>query len=201
LIKTIFHGEPGKPCKCKQLFLSTHNYEFLCLSLEWFRTIPKIDKKNRSTAYYLIQKSERESCNESIIKDMPKTLTNKNAEYGYLFEQLYEYYNDPSEEPDHSYCLPNMTRRFLESYCSFKYRLKFEVGMIALIPDDQKRERVIKYVNYYSHMTDYVHTIGMADLSEGKAVIGIIFDAMKLNDLEHYTALENEVRSNQPPSL
>ncbi|PAV08677.1 AAA family ATPase [Methanocorpusculum parvum] len=197
LIKTIFHGEPGKPCKCKQLFLSTHNYEFLCLSLQWFKDIP--DRKT-SIAYYLVKKSERESGNESVIKDMPKTLTKKNAEYGYLFEELYRYYKDPSEEPEHSDCLPNLMRRFLESYCSFKYRSKLGDGVKKLITDKQKRERVMKYVNYYSHPTDYVHTIGMADLSEGKDVIDIIFEAMKLNDLEHYTALENEVRSNQPPS-
>jgi wobble nucleotide-excising tRNase len=193
LIKTIFHGEPGKPCKCKQLFLSTHNYEFLCLSLQWFKDIP--DRKT-STAYYLVKKSQRESCNESVIKDMPKTLTKKNAEYGYLFEELYRYYKDPSEEPEHSDCLPNLMRRFLESYCSFKYRSKLGDGVKKLITDKQKRERVMKYVNYYSHPTDYVHTIGMADLSEGKDIIDIIFEAMKLNDLEHYTALENEVRSN-----
>ena len=87
-------------------------------------------------------------------------------------------------------------RRFLESYCSFKYRSKLGDGVKKLITDKQKRERVMKYVNYYSHPTDYVHTIGMADLSEGKDIIDIIFEAMKLNDLEHYTALENEVRSN-----
>ncbi|MDD4469318.1 MAG: AAA family ATPase [Acholeplasmataceae bacterium] len=197
LIKTIFHGEQEHPCKCKQLFLSTHNYEFLCLSLEWFKKIPKSSK---STAYYLIQKSERESCDESVIIDMPKTLTKKNAEYGYLFEQLYNYHINPSEELDRSYCLPNMTRRFLESYCSFKYRSDLGEGVIKLIPDIQKRERVLKYTNYYSHLTDYVHTIGMADLSEGKDVIGIIFEAMNQSDPDHYIALENEVRSNQPPS-
>jgi len=198
LINDIFRRNDKKqPCKCKQLFLSTHNYEFLCLSLEWFKKIPSSSK---STAYYLVQKSERESLDESVIKDMPKTLRNKNAEYGYLFEQLYEYYIEPSGELEHSYCLPNMARRFLESYCSFKYRLDFGDGAIKLIPDNQKRERVIKYTNYYSHFPDYIHTIGMADLSEGKDVIGIIFDAMKQSDLEHYTALETEVRSNQPQS-
>jgi wobble nucleotide-excising tRNase len=199
LINDIFRGEKGKPCKCKQLFLSTHNYEFLCLSLEWFKDIQKMTKK-KPLAYYLIQKSERESCNESVIKDMPKTLKNKNAEYGYLFEQLYEYHIDQSEEPDHSYCLPNMTRRFLESYCSFKYRSNLGEGAKKLIPDNQRRERVMKYVNYYSHLSDYVRTIGIADMSEGKDVIGIIFEAMKQSDQDHYDALENEVTSNQPPS-
>lgn len=197
LINDIFRGNKEQPCKCKQLFLSTHNYEFLCLSLEWFDKIPN---SSTSTAYYLVQKSERESRDESVIKDMPKTLKKKNAEYGYLFEQLYGYYIDASEELEHSYCLPNMARRFLESYCSFKYRLKLHEGMVKLIPDNQKRERVMKYINYHSHLTDYIHTIGMVDLSEGKDVIGIIFEAMKQTDREHYDALENEVRPNQPSS-
>lgn len=72
--------------------------------------------------------------------------------------------------------------------------------MVKLIPDNQKRERVMKYINYHSHLTDYIHTIGMVDLSEGKDVIGIIFEAMKQTDREHYDALENEVRPNQPSS-
>ena len=67
----------GKNLKYKQLFISTHNLDFL-------KYLKRLAGESKKT-YYMIQKDE----NGSKIVDMPKFLKEYTTEFNYLFEQIY----------------------------------------------------------------------------------------------------------------
>lgn len=110
LIANVIFEE--KTLKCKQLFISTHNFEFYSL----LKDSKQLEIKAKGTGKYLIR---RDNSNKSSIKELPKQLQNFKSEYQYLFKVLDDFRKESDKESyPLLFVLPNIIRKFLESYTS-----------------------------------------------------------------------------------
>ena len=180
-----------KELKYHQLFISTHNLEFL----KYIKRLRAIS--NGKANLYFIEKDE----NGSHIKDMPKFLKNYTTEFNYLFEQIYNQ-KDISNIEDEDiktaliYNFGNNLRKFLEVYLFYKYPTvkPFSVEVIErffkLDNDKSISSLVNRYANELSHLREIMER-GMKplDISESKKIAKFILETIKRKDPEQYEAL------------
>lgn len=180
-----------KELKYHQLFISTHNLEFL----KYIKRLRAIS--NGKANLYLIEKDE----NGSHIKDMPKFLKNYTTEFNYLFEQIYNQ-KDISNIEDEDiktaliYNFGNNLRKFLEVYLFYKYPTvkPFSVEVIErffkLDNDKSISSLVNRYANDLSHLREIMER-GMKplDISESKKIAKFVLETIKRKDPEQYEAL------------
>lgn len=172
--------------KCKQLFISTHNYEFFNLLKE----MPTskgfgYDKKNKKEIRYFISRK----VNDSEIVCLPKVYDDFKSEYHYLFKQIFEFSTEsPSEK---MLIMPNILRRFLEIYTLAKYPSTEEVDDRATeIWNNEISKRICKPFHYFSHFNNIdrigQHSELLADISQScKELIKQL-----KKDRTHYKALQ-----------
>lgn len=99
----------------RQLFISTHNLEFL----KYLKRLPGASKKD-ITQYFTINRLGT----ESIIQVMPNYLKNYVTEFNYLFEQIYQCATIENVDDTNYqvfYNFGNNARKFLEIYLYYKY--------------------------------------------------------------------------------
>ncbi|EPE9900538.1 AAA family ATPase [Flavobacterium psychrophilum] len=131
----------------KQLFISTHNFEFF----SFIKDSNRINKKSTKEYYFI----KRISNTESNIQELPKSLRDYKSEYIYLFDLIFKFFINGCQETDEKLILmPNAVRRFLEIYTLMK------------LPDstDQVDERIrilmpehmeLKTLHHFSHFTTF----------------------------------------------
>ena len=105
-----------------QLFLSTHNLDFLKYlnRLNSYHLDGNGKQIADSKAYFMIERIG----NHSFIQSLPKYLKNNATEYNYLFSQLYKVSQCVAVTDDNYdmlYSFGNSARKFLEMYLYFKY--------------------------------------------------------------------------------
>ena len=167
LINTYFFRkniEPEKPDKVincfKQLFISTHNFEFF----SFLKDSSNLKKRKKITdesgnkkeipncGYFLIQKVNEEN---SIINELPKALKQYKSEYIYLFSLIYKYYQDIlNGNETFDILIPNALRRFLEIYTLMKVPNESDSveNRISYLVDDINQ---FKLLNHFSHFTTF----------------------------------------------
>lgn len=187
-IKDIFYkidlspGAERHQCLCKQLFISTHNYELLNLIKDWFNKIGK-----GKFSFYAVERNN----DESKLKAMPKLIHSFKSEYVYLFSIIYSFHLNPNDEFVHLYGLPNIIRRFIETFSAFKFLSvnNIDENLDQLIADAASCEKVRKFVHYNSHSLDTTRMLQMPNLSECIDIIDVVLEALKGVDETHYNAL------------
>ena len=145
--------KPEKIVNCfKQLFISTHNFDFF----SFLKDSKRIKNKEKGIpdsgcGYYLIR---RESINNANILPLPKSLKLK-SEYVYLFEILYRFYKNGCPIEDNQIILiPNALRRFLEIYTLIK--LPDSNGEIdTRISQLMGHPHNLKLLHHFSHFTAF----------------------------------------------
>lgn len=165
-----------------QLFLSTHNLEFL-------RFLKRIGK-DKEVRWILIERKE----DTSSILCMPEYMKMHMTEFNYLFHQIYKC-SRSSEEENHElfYSFGNNARKFLEMYLYYKY------------PDNEKEFTLSKLKNFFGDTSDttVVHRMtnemshlnglferGMTvlDIPEMKKCAQFILRTIQQKDPEQYKA-------------
>ncbi|MDR0800236.1 MAG: AAA family ATPase [Endomicrobium sp.] len=182
-------------CKCKQLFISTHNIEFYNLVCDWFGNL-----KKEATSYYLIKRTKNAHKDESILIKSDDLIKKYKSEYVYLFSLINEFHNKPKDTFEHLYYLPNVLRRFVETYLSFKYLSHKNINedIRNLISNPVDCERARKFMHYYSHSLTTNNLIGFPDSAkECTNIVDIIIEAVKQNDQTHYDSLVKAVKDPQ----
>lgn len=160
--------------RCEQLFISTHNFEF-------FNLLKKDLAKG--CKYYLVRRVMKSGVYCSMIDDMPIELINNDSEYTYLWSRVYYFIQNEDPTFDQQYDLPNMLRKILEMYSSFRYQQSF-AKCKGQIFTRAEAERVYKFVNNESHgHTDYL--IKHAELSESREVATIVIRSLESKDSVH----------------
>ncbi|WP_302346457.1 AAA family ATPase, partial [uncultured Alistipes sp.] len=159
LINSFFFRKDstGKVTNCfKQLFLSTHNFEFY----SFLRDANNIKRKKKVLSEDG-KKEEHPSCNYYMLKrvaennvqliKLPKSFSNYNSEYLFLFDEICEF-KDKGCPEDRSYLMPNVIRRFLEIYTLIKLPgNKDEIdNRVKLLIGDVNE---LKILHYFSHFT------------------------------------------------
>lgn len=131
----------------KQLFLSTHNFEFF----SFLKDSNRLNKKNTKQYYFVKRISEK----QSTIQELPKSLKNYKSEYIYLFDLIYNFHDLGCQESDEKYILmPNAVRRFLEIYTLFKLpdsTDEVDARLKILMPEPTE----LKLLHHFSHFTTF----------------------------------------------
>lgn len=197
LLKDIFFEQipdPKQPSqlmwdlKCKQLFISTHNFEFFNLLKE----MPKSKGlgKNKESRYFISRKLQ-----SSTIEKLPKVYDSYSSEYQYLFSKIVEFDKEPNQSTsDALFIIPNILRRFVEMYTLTKYPSSDEVDIRAdEVFGKEVSKRILKPLHYFSHFNN-IDRIGkqsefIADI--GSACKELLKYLKK--DKTHYKALQSVI--------
>lgn len=162
--RKIDPDNPDKIVNCfKQLFISTHNFEFYSFvkdanNIKREKKNPNFDpndsnkgsKKIPACDFYMVQRINE---NTSNFINIPKTFGKYKSEYVFLFSEIYNFHRDGCPE-DKSYCMPNIIRRFLEIYTLIKLpgnndeidnRIKTLIGEVS----------ELKILHNFSHLTSF----------------------------------------------
>ena len=202
LIASPVKEENGsKSYRYKQLFISTHNLEFL----KYLKRLPfpktrenseRGQKKDASDlAYFLLERNRT----GSKLRLMPRYLREYITEFQYLFHQIYKCRcaSDDDKDNEAFYGFGNNLRKFLEIFLFFQYP--------HLGDQDEKQERLRKYlgpknshavtliwrlVNEFSHLeSEPDRSLKPIDVPEMAKVASLILDRMKEKDVEQYESL------------
>ena len=84
LIETII----TKPKKYKQLFISTHNLDFL----KYIKRLTSFGKPKDTLRHFIIEMEQKQNDKKSVLKLMPKHLKDYTTEFNYLFNEIYKLY-------------------------------------------------------------------------------------------------------------
>lgn len=150
IIKEVFFeqdvGTNEWKAKCKQVFLSTHNFEFFGLLREIGPT------KHTKVRNYLVK---RLSPTTSTFTNMPDSMSKYSSEYHFLFSVLDDFQKAP-DKTDFKVIMhvPNAVRRFVELYTYSKYPdgIKGSVDSRAdRLFGPEKSKRILKVLHYFSH--------------------------------------------------
>lgn len=188
----------GKNLKYKQLFISTHNLDFL-------KYLKTLTDKNK-IRHYMIQKDE----NGSKIVDMPKFLKEYTTEFIYLFEQIYKLKNTNEIDNEDTktiltYNFGNNLRKFLEIYLFFKYPQEqpLNVKTIERFFDSTQNAILLnRYVHEYSHSREILER-GMKplDIPESKKIAEFVLETIEKKDPEQYKALCESIDENKEKDM
>lgn len=188
----------AEPRKYGQLFISTHNLEFL-------KFLKRIDLPGawgrKDISHYVVVKSRKGDTDDyrSEILDMPSYLKDYVTEYNFLFKQVYEiarpvkgdkqalYGNKYSQY----YNIGNNMRKFLECYLFYRYPdtddpIKKHMKQLF---DGHVPSEVNRVVNEYSHLVWAERGLRVVDVPEIEKVARLILNALKEKDPEHYDTL------------
>lgn len=135
----------------KQVFLLTHNFDFLKLLLNWLNHIPK--SKKQTSHYMLLCNVQADGTRTALIRPLDKELRQNESEYSWLFKQLYNFRSDGSIAG--SYHIPNISRKVLETFLDFYYpsseTLYKKLERVEF--DAIKKTALMKFANDLSHPT------------------------------------------------
>lgn len=183
---------------CRQLFISTHSFEFYNLIREWVADdegSKHAEKPQANWKKWSVFYMKRTDAGKSALEEIPKELLRFKSEYHYLFSTLYHFDKTGSADFDCLLSLPNVVRRFMEAFGGIMIpRWAGLHGKLPkLFPNDIERERVWKFINHYSHNTTITRSLTIPDTSECKAVVQACLKAVKDWDADYFKDLEAEV--------
>lgn len=194
LIETVI----AKPKKYAQLFISTHNLDFLKYLKQL--TIPKkkIDgKKTLDVGYYIISRVQKGYSN---LLHMPTYLKDYITEFNFLFSHIYKCSKEELGELEY-YNFGNNARKFLEGYLFFKYPTQnksFTERLRAFWNDDPTTYNIVnRVVNEFSHLENHIDR-GSEPIESTHhiAVAKAIINRIEEKDKEQYNALLESVGIN-----
>lgn len=176
--------------KAKQLFILTHNFEFLRLLINWIKNIPG-PKSTKS--YSMVLCSESENGRTSRIAPLDNLLIEHATEYHYLFKTLYSFKSDGTIQS--CYHLPNIARKVLETFLDFY--LPSNKSMYQKLEATQfephKKTAIYKFANDLSHHTG--KTFDPALVSEAQKNVSYLLEMIATVAPLHYQGLEALVKA------
>jgi len=175
--------------KCKQLFLSSHNFEFFNLLKE----LPTSNgyryskKPSSNESRYFINRN----LDESEILNLSSIYDDYKSEYHYLFNEIVNFNTDPNKgNSSKLLIMPNILRRFVEMYTMAKYPSNEEVDDRAnKVFGKVKSKRILKPLHYFSHFNNIDRIGKQSDLiADLPFACSTLIDFVK-EDKNHYEAL------------
>lgn len=181
-----------KLSSCKQLYISTHNFEFFNLIKGWFSG--RGMKKN-TQSFYMIERSTNATTDQATIISMTPLIRIFNSEYCYLFSIIFNFKKMPNPDYYQLYNMPNILRRYLEALMSFKIPNGhgLESKLEILISNEVMVERVRKFIHHYSHSSSVTRSLQFPDLKECTDIVTIVLDSIAIKYKEHYDVLVETV--------
>lgn len=198
LIDTVI----ATPKKYGQLFISTHNLEFLKF-LKRLK-LPG-DVKNKSVEHFVVEKLRKgDDEYKCVIKMMPDYLRDYVTEYNFLFRQVYDIAMPISgrkeEQYKHIYSqyynAGNNMRKFLECYLFYRFPDSDEPTVAHLddMFEGNERSEVNRVINEYSHLAWAERGLKVIDVPEIEKAAKLIMKALKTKDPAHFNVLCKSVK-------
>lgn len=193
--------------KYSQLFISTHNLDFLKYLKRLNTRVIRNDKnKELQVSKYLISREET----FSQIYQMPKYLSEYSTEFNYLFKQIYTCaITNILTDENYSifYNFSNNARKFIEIYSFFKFPTyyKYDDDRLKTFWNDEIYRLFIGRVNNeYSHCSGVLERgMSLMEVPEMHQVAKAIIQKVK-KDTQQYTALLESLNidiANDPLSI
>lgn len=181
--------------ECRQLFISTHSFDFYNLVREWAVEHEDAKKPQINWKKWSIFFLKRTDDFKATLQEIPKELLRFKSEYHYLFAQLREFDKAGPGEFEGLLSLPNVVRRFMEAFGGIMIPLStgLKNKMDRLFADPVERERVWKFINHYSHNTTITRSLTIPDTSECQAVVQACLKAVKTWNETYFNDLVAEV--------
>lgn len=184
-----------KKSKFNQLFISTHNLEFL----KYVSKFSISRKEQNKIGKFLV---ERNVSSSTILK-MPEYLQKYATEFIYLFDQIYKCksINPSSDNLESMYAFGNNLRKFLETYLFFKYpediSLREKINRFFK-NDSTSTSLTNRYVNEYSHL-EQIFERGMTpiDSSEIPRITEYVLDSIYHQDPDQFNSFMTSI--GEPP--
>ena len=178
--------------KYSQLFISTHNLDFLKYLKRLNTRVIRNDKnKELQVSKYLISREET----FSQIYQMPKYLSEYSTEFNYLFKQIYTCaITNILTDENYSifYNFSNNARKFIEIYSFFKFPTYYKYDddrLKAFWNDEIYRLFIGRVNNEYSHCSGVLERgMSLMEVPEMHRVAKAIIQKVK-KDIQQYTAL------------
>lgn len=169
--------------EAKQIFILTHNFDFLKLVLNWLK---KSD--NNNTSYFMVVCAEDQNGRNARLSKLDKLLHDHASEYQYLFKKLYTYKSDGTIES--AYHIPNVARKVLETFLEY-YKPSSDSmykKIEAIKFDPLKKTAIYKFANDLSHITGKGFDPSL--VAETQKNTAYILEMIKTVAPEHYDGLE-----------
>lgn len=198
--KGLIAANPDTVVNCfKQLFISTHNFEFF----SFLKDSGQLNKRKKEQVngqsaqvptceYYLVKRIAND---KSEIQNLPNSIKLYKSEYIYLFDLIFNFHKNGCSEADDKFILmPNALRRFLEIYTLMKLphtRDEFDGRVSELVGEGNQ----LKFLNHFSHFTTF------EKLTKHDELIMILPNAcQELMDLldkdqEHFNSLKRAINA------
>ena len=176
-----------------QIFILTHHFDFFRQVKNWFRYL----KKEETVSYYMMTCGDDGGVRKSQLIQIDKLLIDYESEYHFLFSVLYNFSEKKNIDLEKMYPLPNVARKFLESFLAFRVPVfkKSEPNIYNRLKevkfDETKKTRINRFVETHSHprYESGVQDFDMTVLSETPAVIADLLELVKAEDEKHYNFL------------
>jgi len=141
----------------------------------------------------------------SIIK-IDKLLIDYESEYHFLFSVLYRLAIEEERHLEEMYPIPNIARKFLESFLAFRVPLGSKEPNIyqrlnrIVDFDPKKKERIRRFVETHSHprYESGVLDFDMSILGETPDILNDLMDLVREEDEKHYNFLVESVTGQKP---
>lgn len=187
--KLIYHYE--------QLFISTHNLEFL-------KYLKKLKKPKGNHEQFIVVGKE----NGSTLELMPSYLKNYISEFNYLFGEIYTC-TDPANAAIEHHCFYNFgnnLRKFLEAFLFFKYPFSvndqgdYNRRIEMFFKDEPGTETLVqRLTNEFSHLGGgFDRSIQPIDHAEISKLAKFILKKIKDNDTDQFECLLESVNKPDP---
>jgi len=180
-------GETKERDRFKQLFISTHNLDFL----KYLKRLPGALNKKKSQ-YFIINRTDQ----VSDITLMPRYLKDYVTEFNFLFHQIYKCAHaqiECDENHDCYYNFGNNARKFLEAFLYYKYPNAVEKDdkLARFFGDDALASSLTDRINNeFSHLAGvFERSVLPIDVPEMKTTASFILRKIEEKDPDQYSAL------------
>jgi wobble nucleotide-excising tRNase len=174
----------------KQVFIFTHNFSFLKLTLGW---VNHRSVRSKSCLYMIKNKYSENGNRTAFLDSLDSALRDHESEYHYLFKVLYTFQSDGSIE--NVYHIPNIARKVLDTFLMFRVpngQNQFQ-KLEKLNFDKNKKTAIYKFTNDQSHMTGDGFDPSL--VPETQKNVQYLLEMMKEVFPEHYEILEEQFSS------
>ncbi len=184
-----------KEKKYQQLFISTHNLDFL-------KYIKRLTAKKEDIEYFIIEVEQRQNDKRSTMKLMPSHLKEFTTEFNYLFSEIYKFYKpvdgDRKRQIENTYNkfynIPNNIRKFLEYYLFYKYPNNSNpLENLDKLFDGNIPVLLNRIINEFSHLTYIDRGWNPMDVPEIEECVKIVIEKIEEKDSEQFKALKASI--------
>lgn len=174
----------------KQVFVLTHNFDFLRLLINW------VKNSRQKVGYYMLKNTfDDAGVRTATIDVLDKLLREHETEYHYLFKLLYLYQSDGTIES--AYKMPNIARKVLETFLMFRVpsgeSMYMKLETLRPLFDGNKLTAIYKFTNDQSHVTGKGFDPSL--VPETQKSVKYLLEMIEIVFPEHYKILVSSISS------